>query len=210
MSEPTRILLADDHPLMRAGLRTALESAADLLVVGEADRGDTLPQRCRELRPDVLLLDLHMPGPGPTITVAALQAACPALMILVLSAHDGDAYVRGMLAAGVAGYVCKDEDTDTIFKAIRTVACGGTWFSRPIADKLARWATNQQPHMAILSEREQIALHLIVAGKTNREIGQSLGLGEKAIERLVSEICAKLGVRSRVLAAVHAVREGLV
>jgi DNA-binding NarL/FixJ family response regulator len=210
MGKPTRILLADDHPLMRAGLRTALESAGDLLVVGEADRGDTLPQQCRELRPDVLLLDLHMPGPGATITVAELQAACPALKILVLSAHDGDAYVRGMLAAGVAGYVCKDEDTDAIITAIRTVAGGGTWFSRPIADKLAQWATGEQPRVVILSERERTALRLIVAGKTNREIGQSLGLGEKSIERLVSTICAKLGVGSRVLAAVHAVREGLV
>src|SRR6266542_3690251 len=136
MGKPTRILLADDHPLMRAGLRTALESIDDLLVVGEADRGDTLPQHCRALRPDVLLLDLQMPGPGPTITVAELRAVCPALKILVLSAHDGDAYVRGMLAAGVAGYVCKDEDTDAIVTAIRTVACGGTWFSRPIAAKL--------------------------------------------------------------------------
>jgi DNA-binding NarL/FixJ family response regulator len=209
MGKPTRILLADDHPLLRAGLRTALESAGDLLVVGEADGGDTLPQRCRELRPDVLLLDLHMPGPGPTITVAELQAACPALTILVLSAHDGDAYVRGMLAAGVAGYMCKDEDTDAIITAIRTVACGGTWFSRPIADKLAQWATDE-PRAVSLSERERTMLQLIVAGKTNREIGQSLGLGEKSIERLVSEICAKLGVRSRVLAAVYAVREGLV
>lgn len=151
-----------------------------------------------------------MPGPGPTITVADLRAACPALKILVLSAHDGDAYVRGMLAAGVAGYVCKDEDTDAIVAAIRTVASGGTWFSRPIADKLAQWAAGERPGAARLSERERAALRLLVAGKTNREIGQSLGLGEKAIERLVGEICAKLGVRSRVSAAVYAVREGLV
>ncbi len=210
MGKPTRILLADDHPLMRAGLRAALESAGDLLVVGEADRGDMLPQHCLELRPDVLLLDLHMPGPGAAITVAELQAACPTLTILVLSAHDGDAYVRGMLAAGVAGYVCKDEDTGTIITAIRTVAGGGTWFSRPIADKLAQWAAGEQPRAVILSEREHSALRLIVAGKTNREIGQSLGLGEKSIERLVGEICAKLDVHSRVLAAVYAVREGLV
>jgi DNA-binding NarL/FixJ family response regulator len=210
MSRPTRILLADDHPLMRAGLRTALESIDDLLVVGEVDRGDTLPQHCRELRPDVLLLDLNMPGPGAATTVAELQAACPTLKILVLSAHNGDAYVRGMLAAGVAGYMCKDEDTDAIVAAIRTVACGGAWFSRPIADKLAQWAVGEQPRVVNLSERERIALRLIVAGQSNRQIGQSFGLGEKSIERLVSEICAKLGVHSRVLAAVYAVRNGLV
>jgi len=115
-----------------------------------------------------------------------------------------------MLAAGVAGYVCKDEDTDPIVTAIRTVACGGTWFSRPIADKLAQWAADEQPRAVILSARERTALRLIVAGQSNRQIGQSLGLGEKSIERLVGEICAKLGVHSRVLAAVYAVRNGLV
>jgi DNA-binding NarL/FixJ family response regulator len=210
MGEPTRILLADDHPLMRAGLRTALESASDLLVVGEADRGDTLPQQCCVLQPDVLLLDLHMPGPGALVTVAELRATCPALKLLVLSAHDSDAYVRGMLAAGVAGYVRKDEDIATIITAIRIVASGGAWFSQPIADKIAQWAANKQPRDVILSEREHMALCLIVAGHSNRQIGQAFGLSEKSIERLVGELCAKLGVHSRVLAAVHAVREGLV
>lgn len=210
MNTPTRILLADDHPMMRTGLRTVLDSAGDLLVVGEADRGDRLPQQCCELRPDVLLLDLHMPGPGAATTVAELQAACPALKILVLSAHDSDAYVRGMMEAGVAGYVCKDEDTDAIITAIRTVACGGAWFSQPIADKLAQWASGEQPRVLMFSERERTALRLIVAGQSNRQIGQAFGLGEKSIERLVGELCAKLGVHSRVLAAVYAVREGLV
>jgi DNA-binding NarL/FixJ family response regulator len=210
MGKLTRVLLADDHPLMRSGLRAALEAAGDLLVVGEVDRSDTLPLHCQELRADVLLLDLHMPGPGPIITVTELRAACPALKVLVLSAHDGDVYVRTMLAAGVAGYICKDEDTDAIVAAIRAVASGGAWFSRTIADKLAQWGAGKQPSAANLSAREHAALRLIVAGKTNREIGQALGLGEKAIEKVVGDICAKLGVRSRVSAAVHAVREGLV
>jgi len=96
-------LLADDHPLMRAGLRTALESAGDLLVVGEACRGDMFLQQCSERRPDVLLLDLDMPGPGAPSTVAELRATCPALKVLVLSAHDGDAYMRAMYSAFTFG-----------------------------------------------------------------------------------------------------------
>jgi DNA-binding NarL/FixJ family response regulator len=210
MVPPIRVLLADDHPTLRAGVRTVLEAAGDLLVVGEVDHGDLIVSRCLETQADVLLLDIEMPGPGPLPIVAALHTDCPALKIVVLSAHDEEVYVRSLLAAGVAGYVRKDEPAEAIVDAVHTAARGGTWLSRPIAERLG-WSAERPPAPAlVLTEPEQAVLRLLVEGYSNREIGMALDVSEKMIERRVSEICAKLGVTSRVMAAVKAVREGLV
>ena len=105
MSEHVRVLLADDHPPIRAGLRAALQVTRDLQVVGEAGDGPTVLELCRELEPDVLVLDLRMPGAGPFATLHAVRAQCPEAKVLVLSAYDDDAYVRAAVAAGVAGYL---------------------------------------------------------------------------------------------------------
>src|SRR6266540_3633008 len=188
MIAPIRVLLADDHPTLRAGVRAALEAAGDLLVVGEVDHGDLVVPRGLETQTDVLLLDIEMPGPGPLPIVAALHTHCPALKVVVLSAHDEEVYVRSLLAAGAAGYVRKDEPAEAIVDAVRTAARGGTWLSRSIAE----------------------ALRLLVEGRSNREISQALGVSEQLIERRIHEIFVKLGVTSRVMAAVRAVREGLV
>ncbi len=109
MTEPIRVLLADDHPLIRAGLRATLEAVPDLAVVGEAADGDETRQRCLEVNADVLVLDLNMPGPRPTSTVSFVQERCPDTHVLVLTACDDGASVRGLLRAGVDGYVLKDE-----------------------------------------------------------------------------------------------------
>jgi DNA-binding NarL/FixJ family response regulator len=208
MIAPIRVLLADDHPTLRAGVRAVLEAAGDLVVVGEVDHGDLIVPRCLETQADVLLLDIDMPGPGPLPIVAALHTACPALKVVVLSAHDEEVYVRSLLAAGVAGYVRKDEPAEAIVDAVHSAARGGTWLSRPIAERLGR-ATEGAPALA-LTERELAVLRLLVEGRSNREISQALGVSEQLIERRIHEIFVKLGVTSRVMAAVKAVREGLV
>jgi len=179
-------------------------------VVAEVDHGDLIVSRCLETQTDVLLLDIEMPGPGPLPIVAALHTDCPALKIVVLSAHDEEVYARSLLAAGVAGYVRKDEPAESIVDAVHTAARGGTWLSRAIAERLGWSAEGPPAPELVLTEREQAVLRLLVEGYSNREIGMALDVSEKMIERRVSEICAKLGVRSRVMAAVKAVREGLV
>jgi DNA-binding NarL/FixJ family response regulator len=212
MTGPLRIFLADDHPLIRAGIRAALAGEADLTLVGEAADGHTAQQCCRELAPDVVVLDLHMPGPSPLALIAALRGDHPTTKIIILTAHDDDAYVRGALGAGVAGYLLKDEGTEVIARAIRVVAQGGTWFCPSIAARLARLAGGEHPEPIglDLTTREADVLRLVTAGKTNREIGALLGVSEKTVEKRVSQLLTKLGVRTRVEAALRALREGLV
>ena len=133
-----KILLADDHPLIRTGLRTTLEQETDLVVVGEATNGIETQRLCQELSPDILLLDLGMPGPSPTTTVNFILAQCPQVKIIMLTAYDDEVYVRNLVGLGVAGYVLKDEAPETLVRAIRAGLEGDTWFSRRVIDILAR------------------------------------------------------------------------
>jgi DNA-binding NarL/FixJ family response regulator len=209
---PITVLLADDHPLVRTGIRTALSAAPSLVLIGEATTGDEAQQLCQQHRPDVLLLDLHMPGPPPVDTVRFLQTHTPTIRVLILTAYDDDVYVKDMLRAGVAGYILKDVATESIVQAIVTVAQGGTWLSQSIAEKLVQWGTgeHQSRTPANLTPRETEVLRLVTAGKTNQEIGGQLAISEKTVEKHLREIFIKLGVASRVEAAVRAVRENLV
>jgi DNA-binding NarL/FixJ family response regulator len=145
-------------------------------------------------------------------TVRFLQTHAPSVKVLILTAYDDDVYVKDMLRAGVAGYILKDVATESIVQAIVTVAQGGTWLSQSIAEKLVQWGTGeQQPRTpATLTARETEVLRLVTAGKTNQEIGGQLAISEKTVEKHLREIFIKLGVTSRVEAAVRAVRENLV
>lgn len=194
---PIRVLLADDHPLVRAGLRATVVTAPDIALVGEATTGDEARRLCQDLAPDVILLDLHMPGPPPVATVAYLREHCPTTRVLILTAHDDDAYVQGLLAAGVAGYVLKDEVPETLLHAIRGVAQGGTWFSQAIATKLARAVAHRTNGTPDFSEREQELLRALEQGWDNAHIAASLYLSEQTVRNYLSRLYAKLGVRSR-------------
>lgn len=165
-----------------------------------------------ELQPDVLLLDLNMPGPSAVNTITHLRLYTPKTKVLALTAYDDDAYVRALVTAGVAGYVLKDEATESVVSAIEAVVQGGTWFSQPIAEKLIEWGTGRtrQDKTVALTDRELAVLKLLVAGKTNQKIGEALGISEKAVEKRLEGVFGKLGVSSRVEAAVRAMREGLV
>lgn len=204
MPEPIRVVLADDHPLIRSGLRARLEAEPDLAVVGEAADGEEAQQRCRSVEAEVLVLDLNMPGPPPTATMAFVQAHCPELRVLVLTAHGDDAYVRGMLAAGVAGYVLKDEAPDALVDAIRSVAHGGTWFSRSVVEVL------MQPDRPVtlgglaLTHRERELLRLLARGWDNARISRELDLGEQTVRNYLSRLYGKLGVKTRAEAIVWA------
>lgn len=207
-----RVLIADDHPLIRAGICTTLATEPSLVVVGEASNGDEAIALCRELTPDVLLLDLSMPGHSPMVTVTTLRQNYPYVKILVLTAYDDDAYVRGLKIAGVAGYILKDQMPRTIVRAIYGVMRGERWFFQQLNNEILyeRIVPPQIPLSNPLTIRELGVLKLVVSGKTNYEIGSALGISEKTVEKHLGEVYTKLEVTTRVEAAVWAVRAGLV
>ncbi len=211
MAETIRIVLADDHPLMRAGIRATLVAEPDLTLVGEAADGHEAQRLSHELEPDVLLLDLNMPGPSAFETVAYLREHCPQVKVVMLTAYDDDTYVHGLVAAGVAGYVLKDEIEEAVVRAIRTVMQGDTWFSRTVVDKLARPATGEVPftERPALTERELEVVRLVTQGFSNKEIGEALKVKERTVEFHVGNVLRKLGVASRVEAAVWAKEHGV-
>src|SRR5688572_28411676 len=203
MTGPIRIVLADDHPLIRDGLRARLQAEPDIEVIGEAANGDEAQTRCLELQPDVVVLDLNMPGPPATETIAFFKDHCPQIRVLVLTAYNDDAYVRGLLAAGVAGYVLKDEAPDALVHAVRSVAHGGTWFSQPIVAQLVA-PSPMEPGGQQLTHRERQLLDLVAQGLDNIRIANQLHLSEQTVRNYLSRLYGKLGVQSRAEAIVWA------
>nr|WP_290670237.1 response regulator transcription factor [Ardenticatena sp.] len=205
MTHPIRVLLADDHPLIRAGIRTALDADAGIDLVAEAADGDEAYRLACAHRPDVLLLDLNMPGLSPLELVARLREEVPSLNVVVLTAFDDDVYVRSLLNAGVKGYILKDEALEAVVQAIHSVAVGGTWFSETIARRL--FSQNEKEAFAspaVLSEREKEVMRYLLRGMTNQQIANEMALAEQTVRNYISRIYAKLGVRSRTEAALWA------
>lgn len=204
-----RVILADDHPVARTGLRNVLDNAIDIEVIAEANNGAETLQRVAELAPDVLILDMEMPGVTGVEVAQQLKAAGSPVRIVAFSAYNDKEYILGLLANGAAGYLTKGELPQTIIEAVRGVARGEQgWVSRPIAAQIAAW-TQQKPGQTELTDREMQVLRLVVEGKTNQEIGLALEISEKTVEKHLESVFTKLGVSSRVEAAVYAVREGL-
>jgi DNA-binding NarL/FixJ family response regulator len=212
MVKSIRVLLADDHPLIRTGISTVLSSAPDIKLIGEATNANDVYEMTRTMHPDVLLLDLNMPGPSPIETVTAVHNECPDVKVIVLTAHDNDTYVRTLVGFGVDGYVVKDEAVDAIVHAIRAVVNDGTWFSQSIVTKLVHWKTNttKQRTGTSLTDRELEVLRLVVNGYTDQEISQQLGLADRTVRYRLRTIYTKLEAKTRVEAAVQAVRLKLV
>ena len=207
-----RILLADDHPVVRDGIRNRLDREEDLTVVGEAANGEETIRQTRRTRPDVVLLDVAMPGPGAVPVMEALRQAAPSVKVLVLSAFDDAEYVFGMLAAGATGYALKDERLSTIVEAVRAVSRGETWLSPRVATKVARRAVGDKAGAEDnpLTDREEEVLRLMAQGKENAEIAAELVITERTVKFHVGNTYAKLGVTSRTAAVVEALRRGWV
>jgi DNA-binding NarL/FixJ family response regulator len=206
-----RVVLADDHPVVRTGIRTLLERADDIQVVAETGKGDEVFALIETLAPDVLLLDMEMPGlSGVEVAMRLKQHGSP-VRVLALSAYDDEQYIRNLLLNGAAGYLTKEEAAESIVDAVRGVARGEEgWFSRRAIAQLSALTRQENQDVRDITNREYDVLRLLAAGKTNQEIGLELGISEKTVEKHIGALFTKLKVASRVEAAVLAVQRGLV
>jgi DNA-binding NarL/FixJ family response regulator len=198
---PTRVLLADDHALVRAGIRNALEGQAHLEIVGEVGDGPGVNQALAALRPDLLLIDVTMPHFEPIAAIGRICRHYPDMLILVVSAYDDDVYVQGLLQAGVNGYHLKDQPLSDLLLAVERVLAGKRWISSPLVDKLLQPATGMAAHAPRLSSRQLDILHLLAKGLDNRAIAAQLGLSVKTVETHLTRLYRQLNVQSRLEAA---------
>ncbi len=204
-----RILIVDDHTVVRQGLRMFLALDPELEVVGEAADGAQALDLARRLHPDVVLMDLLMPVMDGVTAIQAIRAAQPAVHIIALTSVLDDHRAAEAMRAGAAGYLLKDTEADALCTAIKAAAAGQVQLSPSVAAQLVRREPVQQSSEP-LTEREMEVLRLLAAGKSNKEIALALVITEKTVKAHVSHILAKLGVTSRTQAALHAVQTGLV
>ena len=200
-----RILLADDHPVVRLGLRTMLEAEPDLEVVGEAVDGAGAVAAFTEHRPDVILLDLRMPGmTGPEI-ITAIRKIAPEANIIVVTTYDADEDVFRAVQAGARGYLLKDTFAEGMLEAIRNVHAGRRLIDPAVAARLM-----DRLNEPSLTSREIGVLELVARGMTNREIGTALSVGEETVKAHLKHVFVKLGASDRTEAALIAVQRGLI
>jgi DNA-binding NarL/FixJ family response regulator len=209
---PIRVLLVDDHQVVRRGLRTFLEVQPDIEVVGEAGDGDEGVSRAEELKPDVILMDVKMPGTDGIAALRKLRDAGNRARVLVVTSFTEQRTVVPALRAGAAGYVYKDVDPDALAGAIRSVHAGHVLLRPEVADALLSQEETASGHGrgSTLTEREREVLSLIADGRSNREIARALVLSEKTVKTHVSNILMKLDLADRTQAALWAVRHGIV
>jgi DNA-binding NarL/FixJ family response regulator len=205
MSEPIRILVAEDHLVARVGVSTIVNMQADMTVVAEASNGVQAVEQYRQHRPDIALLDLRMPGMTGTEAAAAIRKEFPQARMIALTTYGGDEDIRRALAAGVKSYLTKDVLHDELLKAIRAVHAGQTYLPAGVAAALAA----QMPRPD-LSAREVQVLELIVQGLANKQIAYSLNIAEHTVKNHVKNILSKLGVQDRTQAATVAIQRGIV
>jgi DNA-binding NarL/FixJ family response regulator len=217
MTTPIRILLVDDQRLMREGLRILLELEPDLQVAGEAGDGQAALAAYAELQPDVVLMDVRMPGMDGVEATWRLHERWPEARVVILTTFDDDEYVFEGLRAGAMGYLLKDVSGHDLAQAVRTVAAGGALIQPSVARKVvAEFARVAPPARDAdaglaepLSEREVDILRLLAQGLTNRQIADRLSLAEGTVKNYVTTILGKLGARDRTQAALRARELGL-
>jgi len=204
-----RILIADDHSVVRQGLRMFLGLDPELEVIGEARDGAEALLRAHELHPDVVLIDLLMPVMDGIVAIGAIRRELPDIEVIALTSVLDDSSVVGAVRAGAIGYLLKDTEADDLRRAIKAAAAGQVQLSPKAAARLMREVRVPDSPEA-LTEREVDVLRLLAQGQANKQIARNLQIGEKTVKTHVSNILAKLGVPSRTQAALYAVRIGLV
>jgi NarL family two-component system response regulator LiaR len=209
-----KILLAEDHAVVRESIRESLEREPQFVVVGEASDGEQAVQMARELEPDVIIMDISMPRLNGIEATKQIKACCPSVAVLVLTAYDDEQYVFSVLSSGAAGYLLKDVGVQELMEAIKTVYSGDSVLHPAIARKvlnrfkLPREDTQKEQAADILSERESTVLKMAAGGLSNNEIARGLHLSVSTIESHLRAIFNKLGVGSRTEAVIEALKKG--
>lgn len=206
---PIRVLVADDHSVVRRGLRGFLELNDDFELVGEASNGEEAVQMAQQLKPDVVLMDILMPKMDGIQATAAIRKLLPDTEVIALTSVLEDASVVGAVRAGAIGYLLKDTEDDELCRAIKAAAAGQVQLSPQAAARLMREVRTPESPEA-LSEREIDVLRLVAQGYSNKDIAEALTLSDKTVKTHVSRILSKLDLPSRTQAALYAVRIGLV
>lgn len=200
---PARTLLADDHDLIRAGLRDALSNLPDIEIVGEAGNGRDLFLALEQLRPGLLVMDVNMPDFEPVAAAQKIRAAYPEMKILVVSAYDDEAYVVGLLSAGVNGYHLKDQPLSDLQLAVRRILDGGRWISDPLVNRLV---DHHSETASPLTRRQRELLYLLTQGYNNNKIALVMDLSVKTVENHLTALYRAIGVESRLEANNYASR----
>ncbi len=213
-ARPARLVIADDHELARAGLRTMLTGQRGLELVGEAATGREALTLCRRLQPDLALIDVRMPEQDGLATCCAIKQECPATSVILVTMHENPEYLLEALRAGAAGYLLKDLSQRELITAVQGVLRGESMLNKELVIRLLQQLPGETAYqeglpMGRLSPREREVLQLLAQGQTNREIARNLTVSVSTVKIHVEHILAKLGVSDRTQAAVRAIELGL-
>jgi two-component system, NarL family, response regulator LiaR len=212
MNNPIRVVIVDDHPIVRAGMRAVLQSASDICVVSEGECGDDALSLYSEHRPDVLVLDVNLPGLNGVEVTRRLHRQDPTAKILILTVHDDSETIFGLLEAGATSYVLKVDALETLATAVRAAARGESWLSPGVAGQVLRRAMGEVTITSPfpLTMRETDVLRLLAQGLDNDAIAERLALTKRTVQNHVSAIYGKLGVTTRTEAVLYAIQNQLV
>lgn len=203
-----QVLLVDDHPVVRNGLRVLIEAEPDLAVVGEAVDGESAVPEAARLRPDIVVMDVSMPGMGGVEATARIRRECPAVRVVALTAHEDRAYLHRLLAVGATGYVLKRAAVAELVRAIRCVASGETYVDPVIVGQVVDSFARSEGGAVGLSDREGEVLRLIAEGYLNKQIASRLTLSVKTVETYKARAMEKVGLKSRVDVVRYATQRG--
>ena len=213
MSEPIRILVADDHPVLRDGLIAVLSTQSDFEVIGEAGTGEEVVRKAKELQPDVVVLDLEMPVMDGVEALKLMRASRPDIRVIIFTVFDTDERILGAVQAGAKGYLLKGAPRDQLFDAIRIVHAGGSLLQPIVASRLLErisQVTDGSKSASSVTPREMDVLRLMAQGFQNKEIADDLGITERTVKFHVGSILSKMGAGNRTEAVTIAVHRGLI
>jgi len=214
MNRPIRIILADDHQIVRQGLRILLEAETDMEIIAEADNGRKVLKLAQELLPDIIIMDLSMPELNGIEATRQILSGAPDVKVIALSMHSDSLFVLNMIKAGASGYLLKDCALEELVKAIRAVVDNKTYLSPGVSDIVIRdfvtgWQTTTSSAFSVLSAREREVLQLMAEGRSTNQIADGLCVSVKTVEAHRKQVMTKLGIHSVAELTKYAIRQGL-